>query len=113
MALNALTAFGRGQSARILAGPAGRETTTARIFRRQRRRPVVDARPRLAGTPRGREAIGGRQSECESPGNGAVSLGKGSIRARKWRPAWAPIASGDGPDAHWPTAAEPHLHLGS
>ena len=35
----------------------------------------MDVRARLAGTPGGREAIGGRRSECESPGN---------PEARKW-----------------------------
>src|SRR5208337_3333364 len=89
MALNALTSFAR-QSARVTARPAW-------TGKPRRRRIVSDCRPvavraparaRLAGTPGDRQAAGGGQAVRESTGNGAASLWKGSIRARKWRPAW-------------------------
>ncbi len=78
---------------RSLGGPARTETATAANLQGQPTRcrtgawPVVDGRARLAGAPGDREAISGGTPERESPGNGAASLWKGSIRARKWRPA--------------------------
>ena len=70
------------------AGLDGETATAANCQRLPTRRRTGAARARLAGTPGDRQAVGGGQAVRESTGNGAASLWKGSIRARKWRPAW-------------------------
>ena len=78
VALNALTAFARGQSPRVLAWQAGTGNRDGGEFSAtagpaRYGRLAGTLAPRLAGAKGDRESIGGGQPERESPGNGAAS----------------------------------------
>jgi len=87
MALNALTAFARGQSAQVQAGPAPSGNHDGANLRATAAAP--GSWTLALDSPGGREAIGGRQSACVARNWRRKSLERLDSRPENGAPAWA------------------------